>query len=149
MSQIEPVEILLVEDNAHDAELTMRALKKGGLVNNLLWVKGGEEALDYLFRREAYATRDEVLPRLVFLDLKMPRVDGIEVLRAIKGDERTKHIPVVVMTSSQEEKDIANTYDLGVNSYVVKPLDFASIADVVLKAGYYWLAINRTPLGRS
>lgn len=148
MSEVEAVEILLVEDNAHDAELTMRALKKGGLANNLLWVKGGEEALDYLFRRDAYAGRDEVLPRLVLLDLKMPRVDGIEVLKVIKADEQTRRIPVVVMTTSQEESDIASTYDLGVNSYVVKPLDFTSIADIVLKAGYYWLAINRTPFGR-
>ncbi len=144
MGQIEPVEILLVEDSPRDAELTMRALRKGGLANNLLWVKGGEEALDYLFRREAYAEREDIFPRLVLLDLKMPRVDGIEVLRSIKADERTRRIPVVVMTSSQEEKDIVQTYDLGVNSYVLKPLDFGSITDIVRQAGYYWLAINRT-----
>ncbi len=145
MADFEQVEILLVEDNPRDAELTMRALHKGGLANRLLWVKDGEEALDYLFRRGAFASREETHPRLVLLDLKMPRVDGIEVLRAVKADERTRRIPVVVMTSSQEERDLARSYDLGVNSYVVKPLDFAQITELVRQAGYYWLAINRTP----
>jgi two-component system response regulator len=147
MEQFEQVEILLAEDNERDAELTMRALKKGGLANRLLWVKDGAEAMDYLFRRGKFADRDNVPPRLVLLDLKMPRVDGIEVLRAVKADEATKRIPVVVMTSSQEERDVAETYDLGVNSYVVKPVDFAAVADIVRQAGYYWLAINRTPTG--
>jgi two-component system response regulator len=147
MEQFEQVEILLAEDNERDAELTMRALKKGGLANKLLWVKDGAEAMDYLFRRGEFADRDNVPPRLVLLDLKMPRVDGIEVLRAVKADEATKRIPVVVMTSSQEERDVAETYDLGVNSYVVKPVDFAAVADIVRQAGYYWLAINRTPTG--
>lgn len=145
MEQFEQVEILLVEDNPLDAELTIRALKKGGLANKLLWLKDGEQALDYLFRRGAYADRDDILPRLVLLDLKMPRVDGIEVLRAIKMDERTRRIPVVVMTSSQEEQDVAQSYDLGVNSYVVKPVDFGAFADLARQAGFYWLAINRTP----
>ncbi len=147
MEQFEEIEILLVEDNERDAELAMRALKKAGLANKLLWVKDGEQALDYLFRRGKFATREDVVPRIVLLDLKMPRVDGIEVLRAVKADERTKRIPVVVMTSSQEESDVAQTYDLGVNSYVVKPVDFAVVADIVRQAGYYWLAINRTPSG--
>ncbi len=145
MEQFEPIEILLVEDSARDAELTMRALSKGGLVNRMLWVKDGAQALDYLFRRGDYAGRSDAHPRLVLLDLKMPRVDGIEVLKAVKADERTRRIPVVVMTSSQEESDVARSYQLGVNSYVVKPLDFASVAEVVRQAGYYWLAINRTP----
>ena len=145
MEAFEQVEILLVEDNEHDAELTMRALKKAGLANKLLWVKDGEQALDYLFRRGAFAGRDEVSPRMVLLDLKMPRVDGIEVLKAVKADEKTRRIPIIVMTSSQEEKDVAQTYDLGVNSYVVKPVDFAAVAELVRQAGYYWLAINRTP----
>ena len=145
MERFEQVEILLVEDNALDAELTMRALKNGGLANKLLWVKDGQQALDYLFRHGDYSERDELYPRLVLLDLKMPRVDGIEVLKAIKADERTKRIPVVVMTSSQEEKDVAQSYDLGVNSYVVKPVDFNAFADLARQAGYYWLAINRTP----
>jgi two-component system response regulator len=145
METYEQVEILLVEDNPLDAEMSMRALKNGGLANKLLWVKDGQQALDYLFRQGDYASRQEVYPRLVLLDLKMPRVDGIEVLKAIKADERTKRIPVVVMTSSQEERDVAQTYAFGVNSYVVKPVDFNAFADLARQAGYYWLAINRTP----
>ena len=145
MELFEQVEILLVEDNANDAELAMRSLKKGGLANRLMWVKSGEQALDFLFRRGAHANREGASPRLVLLDLKMPGMDGIEVLKAIKADEATRRIPIVVMTSSQEEKDIGQTYDLGVNSYVVKPVDFNSVTDIVRQAGYYWLAINRTP----
>lgn len=146
MEPFEEVEILFVEDNALDAELTMRALKNGGLANKLLWVKDGQQALDYLFRHGAYAGRVESVPRLVLLDLKMPRVDGIEVLKAIRSDERTRRIPVVIMTSSREERDVAQSYELGVNSYVVKPVDFNAFADLARQAGYYWLAINRTPL---
>ena len=145
MSQFEQVEILLVEDNALDAELTTRALKNGGLANKLLWVKDGQEALDFLFRDGDYAGREDTVPRLVLLDLKMPKVDGLEVLKAVKANEKTKRIPVVVMTSSQEEKDVAQTYDMGVNSYVVKPVDFNALAELARQAGYYWLAINRTP----
>ena len=145
MNQFEQVEILLVEDNALDAELTMRALKNGGLANKLLWVKDGQEALDFLFRDGDYAGRTEGAPRLVLLDLKMPKVDGMEVLKAVKANEKTKRIPVVVMTSSQEERDVAQTYDMGVNSYVVKPVEFSSLAELARQAGYYWLAINRTP----
>jgi len=145
MSQYEQVEILLVEDNALDAELTMRALKNGGLANKLLWVKDGQQALDFLFRDGDYAAREDTVPRLVLLDLKMPKVDGIEVLKAVKANEKTRRIPVVVMTSSQEERDVAQTYDMGVNSYVVKPVDFNSLAELARQAGYYWLAINRTP----
>jgi len=145
MSQFEQVEILLVEDNALDAELTTRALKNGGLANKLLWVKDGQEALDFLFRGGNYAGREDTVPRLVLLDLKMPKVDGLEVLKAVKANEKTKRIPVVVMTSSQEEKDVAQTYDMGVNSYVVKPVDFNALAELARQAGYYWLAINRTP----
>lgn len=144
MEEFEQIEILLVEDNPLDAELTMTALKGGRVANSITWVKDGEEALEYLFRSGAYANRADVLPRLVLLDLKMPKVNGIEVLRAVKANERTRRIPVVVMTSSQEESDLAETYDLGVNSYVVKPVDFNALADVTRQAGYYWLAINRT-----
>ena len=143
MDQFEQIEILLVEDNPLDAELTMTALTGGKIANNITWVKDGAEALDYLFRKGQYSERADVPPRLVLLDLKMPRVNGIEVLKAMKADERTKRIPVVVMTSSEEESDIARTYDLGVNSYVVKPLDFNAFSDVTRQAGYYWLAINR------
>jgi len=145
MNPYDQVEILLVEDSPNDAELAMRALRKGGLANKLLWVKDGEEALDYLFRRGAYAERDQGSPRLVFLDLKMPRVDGTQVLQQIKSDARTRRIPVVVMTSSQEESDMVRSYDLGANSYVVKPLDFAAMVDVVRQAGFYWLAVNQNP----
>jgi CheY-like chemotaxis protein len=145
VEEFEQVEILLVEDNPLDAELTMRGLKDQGLANNITWVKDGEEALDYVFRRNAYVGRTTSDPRLILLDLKMPRVGGIEVTRAIKSDERTKRIPIVIMTSSKEENDVADSYNLGANSYIVKPLDFESLADVARQAGYYWLAINRTP----
>ena len=144
MDQFEQIEILLVEDNPLDAELTMTALKGGKVANNITWVKDGAEALDWIFRQGEYAGRGDVQPRLILLDLKMPKVNGIEVLKAIKSDDRTRRIPVVVMTSSEEESDVAKTYDLGVNSYVVKPLDFNALADVTRQAGYYWLAINRS-----
>ena len=144
MEQFEDVEILLVEDNPLDAELGMAALKDDRVANTITWVRDGEEALEYLFRKGRYAGRSDVPPRLVLLDLKMPKVSGIEVLQAIKADERLKRIPVVVMTSSQEETDLARTYDLGVNSYIVKPLDFNTFAEVTRQAGFYWLAINRS-----
>ena len=144
MEQFEQIEILLVEDNPLDAELTMNGLKSGNVVNHITWVNDGQQALDYLFREGEYAGRDNVPPRLVLLDLKMPRVDGIEALRQMKSDERTRRIPVVIMTSSEEESDVAKTYDLGVNSYVVKPMDFHALAEVMRQAGFYWLAINRT-----
>ena len=141
----EQVDILLVEDNALDAELAMRALEKGAVANHVLWIKDGQQALDYLFCRGEYQDRSKSLPRLVLLDLKMPRVDGMEVLKAIKSDQRTRRIAVVIMTSSQEEMDLARSYDLGANSYIVKPVDFNAFADVARQAGYYWLAVNRMP----
>jgi CheY-like chemotaxis protein len=143
MEAFEDVQILLAEDNALDAELAMNALQDARLASQITWVKDGEEALDYLYCRGRYAQRSDVPPRLVFLDLKMPKVDGIEVLKVVKSDERLKHIPVVMMTSSQEESDIAETYKLGANSYIVKPLDLDTLADITRKAGYYWLSINR------
>jgi CheY-like chemotaxis protein len=142
MEEFEQVEILLVEDNPLDAELTMRGLKDQKLANEIVWVKDGEEALDYVFRRGAYAERADRCPRLILLDLKMPRVDGIEVTRVIKSDERTKRIPIVIMTSSREEQDVVQTYNLGANSFIVKPLNFESLAEVARQAGFYWLAIN-------
>ena len=145
MDTFEQVKILLVEDSPLDAELTIRALRDGKLANTVEWVKDGQQALDYLFQEGSYAERAGALPQLVLLDLKMPRVSGIEVLRAIKADARTRMIPVVVMTSSQEEKDIAQSYDLGVNSYVVKPVDFIAMTNLARQAGYYWLAINQSP----
>ena len=143
MEEFDQIDILLVEDNPLDAELTMRGLKDQKLANKITWVKDGEEALDYVFRRGAYAERKDGGPRLILLDLKMPRVGGIEVTKAIKGDERTKRIPIVIMTSSKEENDIIDSYNLGANSYIVKPLDFGALADVARQAGFYWLAINR------
>jgi two-component system, response regulator len=143
VEEFEDIDILLVEDNPLDAELTMRGLKSQKVANTITWLKDGAEALDYVFRRNAYAGRADKGPRLILLDLKMPRVGGIEVTRALKADERTKRIPIVIMTSSKEEGDIANSYDLGANSYIVKPLDFTSLAEVARQAGYYWLAINR------
>jgi two-component system, response regulator len=145
MTKYEQVEILLVDDNALDAELAMRGLKEHHLANNVVWVKDGEQALDYVYRRGEFEGRAGSGPRLILLDLKMPKVDGIEVTRALKADEKTRHIPIVIMTSSEEEKDITESYKLGVNSYIVKPLDFDALADVASRAGYYWLAINRVP----
>jgi two-component system, response regulator len=142
VDEYEEVGILLVEDNPLDAELMMRGLKDQKLANSITWLRDGEEALDYVFRRGAYAGRSDSGPRLILLDLKMPRVGGLEVTRALKSDDRTKQIPIVIMTSSKEESDIAESYNLGVNSYIVKPLDFESLAEVARHAGYYWLAVN-------
>jgi CheY-like chemotaxis protein len=144
MDEIEQVDILLVEDNPHDAELTMRGLKDQKVANRITWVKDGEEALDYVFRRGTYAGRSSNGPRLILLDLKMPRVDGMAVMKEIKSNEHTRRIPIVIMTSSKEEKDIVDTYNLGANSYIVKPLDFESLAEVARQAGFYWLAINHS-----
>ncbi|HEX5419104.1 MAG TPA: response regulator [Gammaproteobacteria bacterium] len=143
MEEFEQVEILLVEDNPLDAELAMRGLKDQKLANRITWVKDGEEALDYVYRRGAFAARPDVGPRLILLDLKMPRVGGIEVTRTLKSDERTKRIPIVIMTSSREEQDVVETYNLGANSFIVKPLNFESLAEVARQAGFYWLAINQ------
>ena len=139
------VEILLVEDNPTDAEMAMRALKRGQVANNVTWVKDGEQALDYLFRRGEHAARSSQDPRLVMLDLKMPKIDGIEVLRQIKASESTRSIPVVMLTSSAEERDLVETYRLGVNSYIVKPVDFTQFNETVAKAGLYWIVVNKTP----
>ncbi|HEX2123219.1 MAG TPA: response regulator [Thermoanaerobaculia bacterium] len=141
----QPVEILFVEDNPHDVEMTMRALRKHNLVNRMLHVGDGAAALDYLFARGAYEGRNiEEIPRAVFLDLKLPKVDGIEVLRAIKSDERLREVPVVIITSSAEERDRVESYRLGVNSYIVKPIVFESFARTIAEVGYYWVAVNRS-----
>lgn len=146
MEKLEQIEILLAEDSTSDAEMTQRALRQHNLGNHLHWVKDGAEALDYLFGRGAYAGRDLARPpKLVLLDIKMPKVDGIEVLRQMKADERTKHVPVVVMTSSNEERDVLESYRLGANSYIVKPVDFGAFVDVVAKIGLYWVLANRVP----
>ena len=139
------VEILLVEDNPADAELTLRALTKHSLANKVLVVGDGAEALDYLFATGAYAGRAmSETPRVVFLDLKLPKVSGLDVLRRIKSDERTKRIPVVVLTSSNEERDIVMSYELGGNSYVVKPVDFERFSEAIQELGLYWLVVNRS-----
>lgn len=145
MESIEQVDILLAEDNPLDAELTMRGLKDERLFNRVTWVKDGQEALDYVFCRGHYAGRQKVAPGLILLDLKMPRVDGLEVLAALKGSAETRSIPVVIMTSSQEEKDVVKSYDLGANSYVIKPMNFEDLGEVARQAGYYWLVVNHRP----
>ncbi|MBI2859386.1 MAG: response regulator [Chloroflexi bacterium] len=140
------VEILLVEDNSSDAELALRALKKHNLANNVQWVKDGADAIDFLFASGKYASRNaEDRPRLVLLDLKLPKVDGLEVLQKIRQDPRTKTIPVVVLTSSREERDIVDSYRLGVNSYIVKPVDFDKFIKTVADLGYYWVLVNVPP----
>ena len=141
------VEILLVEDNPTDAELCMRALKQNNLANNLVWVKDGAEALDFLFATGAYADRDiSHPPKVVLLDLQLPKVDGMEVLRRVKQDERTRAIPVVVLTSSKEDRDVSESYQLGVNSYISKPVEFDAFAKSVTELGFYWLLVNRPPV---
>lgn len=143
---INEVEILLVEDNSNDAELTMRALKKRNLANRVFHAKDGAEALEFLFANGSYSERRvENVPKVIMLDLKLPKVDGIEVLRQLKGDERTKTIPVVVMTSSREDNDLTECYALGVNSYIVKPVEFEEFVKAVSEMGFYWLLLNQTP----
>ena len=140
------VDILLVEDNPNDVELTLRALKKRNLANKVFVVKDGEEALDYIFCRGKYAGRCENdAPRVIFLDLKLPKVNGLEVLKEIKSDPKAKVIPVVVLTSSLEEKDMVKSYELGVNSFISKPVEFDKFVEAVAEAGLYWLILNRPP----
>jgi two-component system response regulator len=141
-----PVDILLVEDNATDAELCMRALKKHNLANNVVWVRDGAEALDFVFRTGSYAgIPNGVKPKVILLDLRLPKVDGIEVLRRLKGDEHAREIPVAILTSSKEDRDLKDCYRLGVNSYITKPMEFDQFADTIAKLGLYWLVINRVP----
>ncbi len=140
------VDILLVEDHPNDLELALRALEKRHLANKVVVARDGAEALDFIFGTGAYADRDIANQlKVVLLDLKLPKIDGLEVLRRIKSDERTKLIPVVVLTSSQEERDIVESYRLGVNSYMVKPVDFEQFIDCVSELGLYWLVCNKPP----
>ena len=140
------VEILLIEDNPNDAELAMRALKKNNLANNVIRVCDGEEALDYIFARGPFKSDKRLnLPKLILLDLKLPKVDGLELLKIIKADPVTKLIPVVVLTSSAEESDMIESYRLGVNSYIVKPVDFDKFIESVRNIGFYWLLLNQQP----
>jgi CheY-like chemotaxis protein len=140
------IEILLVEDNQADVELTLRALKKNNIANRIEVVGDGEEALDFVFARGKYASRSlDSIPRLILLDLKLPKIGGIDVLTQIKGNPKTRMIPVVVLTSSKEDRDIVESYKLGVNSYIVKPVDFDKFIDSVRSLGVYWLLLNQPP----
>ncbi len=146
MNDMNAVEILLVEDNPRDAELTIRALKKHNLANKLFHVEDGVEALDFLFARGKYEGRTtDDPPKVVLLDLKLPRINGLEVLSAIRADERTQTIPVVIVTSSAEDPDVKTAYQLGANSYVIKPVQFDSFMDAMTKLGVYWLMVNHPP----
>jgi len=146
MTTLEDVEILLVEDNPNDVELTIRALQKQNLANKVFVVRDGAEALEFMFGTGAFATRRvENRPKVILLDLKLPKIDGIEVLRRIKSDDRTRHTPVVMLTSSQEERDVVDTYNLGVNSYIVKPVDFSNFVHAVSELGVYWGLLNKLP----
>jgi two-component system response regulator len=145
MDDFEAVDILLVEDSDADAEMILRALRKANVVNKLVRVRDGVEALEFVFREGAFSLRGGGRPKLILLDLKMPRLGGIDVLRRLKADDQTKVIPVVMLTSSAEERDVVETYHLGVNSYLVKPVNFSSFTDVVAQAGLYWAVMNRLP----
>ncbi|HRG90402.1 MAG TPA: response regulator [Chitinophagales bacterium] len=140
------IEILLVEDSIHDAEMTIRALRKSNISNKIIHLKDGALALDFLFGRKEYENRDTSnKPRIILLDLKMPKINGLEVLKAVKENELTKTIPVVVLTSSKEGPDIDRAYELGVNSYIVKPVDFDGFMKAIGEVGLYWMLINQPP----
>jgi CheY-like chemotaxis protein len=139
--------IVLAEDNANDVELTLTALRENHVLNEIVVVRDGAEALDYLYKREGHANRPGGNPALLLLDLKMPKVDGVEVLRQVKADPQLKTVPVVILTSSREEQDLARTYDLGVNAYVVKPVDFVEFVEAVKRLGGFWAVVNEPPPG--
>jgi CheY-like chemotaxis protein len=146
MNQPNQTEILLVEDSQDDLDMTLRALRKANMANHIQTARDGVEALDFIFCQGAFAARKiENIPKLILLDLKLPKIDGMEVLKRLKGDPRTKMIPVVVLTSSKEQKDVIESYGLGGNSYIVKPVDFESFAAAVQKLGMYWLLLNQPP----
>jgi len=145
MNEFEAVDILLVEDSDADAEMIMRALRKGGVANKMVRVRDGVEALDFMFREGTFAERSGSQPKFILLDLKMPRLGGIDVLRRLKANVLTKTTPVVMLTSSAEERDVVESYHLGVNSYLVKPVNFSMFTDVVSQAGLYWAVVNRLP----
>jgi two-component system response regulator len=143
----DPVDILLVEDNPHDVELTLHAFKRNNVTNRIHVARDGVEALEFLSCTGCDRSPGVQLPKVVLLDLKLPRVDGLEVLRRLKADSRTQHIPVVMLTSSAEERDIVTSYKLGVNSYIVKPVDFDQFTEAVRQLGLYWILFNRAPQG--
>jgi DNA-binding response OmpR family regulator len=145
-NELDSVEILLVEDNENDATLTIRALKKRNLANNLIHVSDGQQALDFLFAKDEYSGRDPLhLPKVVLLDLKLPKVSGLEVLRQLKANEKTKSVPVVMLSSSQEESDLIESYKMGANSYIVKPVEFDNFSEAISDMGLYWLVLNKRP----
>ena len=140
------IEILLVEDNANDVELTLHALAKHNLANKIHVLRDGEEAMNFLFCRGPFSERTfDNPPKVVLLDLKLPKIDGLEILRALKSDPRTRAVPVVVMTSSLQQRDMVDSYHLGVNSYIQKPINFGEFQEVIRQLGYYWLAVNQPP----
>jgi CheY-like chemotaxis protein len=146
MTDYHQIEILFIEDNHHEAELTIRSLKKHNLANTLKHIDDGAEALDFIFSKGIHSGRENSpYPKLIILDLKLPKVDGLEILRQLKEDERTRMIPVVVLTSSQEEKDVIESYKLGVNSYIVKPVNFESFTTAIADLGFYWFILNQSP----
>jgi two-component system, response regulator len=146
MSDPQEIEILLVEDNPDDVEMTLRALRKANIANHIKIVRDGAEALEFIFGEGAYAAHHvENVPKLILLDLKLPKVDGFEVLKRVKDDPRTKLIPVVILTSSKEQRDVVEGYQLGVNSYIVKPVSFEGFVEAVGKLGMYWLLLNQAP----
>ena len=146
MSNQKNVEVLLVEDNPSDADLAMRAFKKYNLANKLVWVKDGEEALNFIFGDTSNKDAElRNIPRVILLDLKLPKVDGLEVLKSIRADERSRMIPIVMLTSSKQETDVVESYKLGVNSYIVKPVDFKQFIEAIREIGQYWLLVNEPP----
>ncbi|WP_276502760.1 response regulator [Terrimonas pollutisoli] len=146
MSEYDQIGILFVEDNHHEAELTIRSLQKHNLANTVKHIDDGAEALDFIFSRGVYANRqNSPQPKLIILDLKLPKVDGLEILRQLKSHEETKKIPVVVLTSSKEERDVIESYKLGVNSYIVKPVNFETFTKAVADLGLYWVILNQRP----
>ncbi len=141
------VELILIEDNPHEAELTIRSLKKHNLANKLVHLDDGEEALDFLFSKGKYADNiGKLNPKVILLDLKLPKVSGLEILKALKSDEHAKNIPVVILTSSKEESDVFESYNLGVNSYIVKPVNFEGFTKAVAEIGLYWMLMNEPPV---
>lgn len=146
MTDYNPIEILFIEDNHHEAELAIRSLKKHNLANTLKHIDDGADALDFIFCKGIYSSRENSPhPKLIILDLKLPKVDGLEILRQLKADEQTRLIPVVVLTSSQEERDVVESYRLGVNSYIVKPVNFETFTAAVADLGLYWFILNHSP----
>lgn len=142
------VDVLLVDDDQLDADLTMRALRRESLAERIFWAKDGQEALDFVYRAGSFRNRDGAIPKVILLDIKMPKVDGIEVLRRLKSDDGTRFIPIVIMTSSGRDRDVHESYSLGANAYVVKPIEYEDLTSTVTRLGQFWMLINRMPANR-